>query len=225
MVGGGYSASRIKMKAGDTIVLTVGVVGAISSASINRSLENYDLLSVTSGTNGGNGTAKSSISNCIGGSAGQGGSASGGNYATHNGEAGIAGTTSSVSSSQIPTSGGAGGNAGYTGGNVGGTVGGGQSVSLMETVTVAGVAGKAGFIKIYRGNTNLDNNASELYTRLNYIESTGAQYIDTGVAPTTNMKLIINLTPISSSMSEHAIFGSTWAANGFFLMFYQNFYQ
>lgn len=208
--GGGYACSRIKMNKGDTIALTVGGVGVTSSASINSSFETYSALSVTNGANGGNATTSPTMAT---GSGGEGGKATGGNYANKNGGNGGTGKKAS----KAPASGGAGGTVGYTGGNAGGAGGG-----AGKDVSESGGAGAAGFIKIYRGNTNLDNNTSEPYTRLNYIESTGTQYIDTGVAPTTSMKVMINLTPISSGMSEHAIFGSTWAANGFFLMFYQN---
>lgn len=60
------------------------------------------------------------------------------------------------------------------------------------------------------------------YTELSYIQSSGTQYIDTGCVPSNTLKVAIKLTPISSGMSEHAIFGSTWSITGFFLMFYQN---
>lgn len=60
------------------------------------------------------------------------------------------------------------------------------------------------------------------YTELEYIESTGTQYINTGVSPTKNLKTEIVITPNSSGMSEHGVLGSTWAINGYFLMFYQN---
>lgn len=60
------------------------------------------------------------------------------------------------------------------------------------------------------------------YTEVEYIQSTGTQYINTGVSPTTSLKTEITITPTSGAMSEHGIFGSTWAINGYFLMFYQN---
>ena len=59
------------------------------------------------------------------------------------------------------------------------------------------------------------------YVPVEYIESTGTQYIDTGCIPSSGLMLEINLEPNSSGVSEHAIFGSAWSANGFFLMFYQ----
>jgi hypothetical protein len=60
------------------------------------------------------------------------------------------------------------------------------------------------------------------YTRLEYIEFTGSQYINTGVAPSTTLSTQIEITPNSSYLSEYATFGSTWSASGYFLMFYQN---
>ena len=138
--GGGYACSRIKMNAGDTIALTVGAVGATSSATIQSSLETYSSMSVTSGQNGNNPNGNP-------GTGGAGGVASGGNYANANGGAGSKGTSKY---SAIAT-GGAGGAAGYTGGNVGGAGGNGAGPYADET---QGRAGSTGFIKIYRGNTN-----------------------------------------------------------------------
>ena len=128
--GGGYSASRISLNKGDTIVLTVGAVGSTTKAIIDSSHNNsYDhTLQVTSGANG---TSGSSLTGA--GPGGAGGTASGGNYTNKNGGNGADGGT-----------GGAGGTAGYTGGNVGG------AGTTSKTVN----AGAKGFIKIYRGNTN-----------------------------------------------------------------------
>lgn len=60
------------------------------------------------------------------------------------------------------------------------------------------------------------------YQEVEYIQSSGTQYIDTGVSPSTNLITQVDFIPDSSAMSEHAIFGSTWSANGYFMMFYQN---
>lgn len=136
--GGGYACSRIKMTKGDSIALIVGAVGAVSSASINSSLETYSVMSVTSGTNGGNAGGSS------GGTGGAGGSATGGNYANNNGGTGGNGSVSIGSPISV---GGAGGAAGYTGGNVGGQ-------GAAGKVDAQGSPGSAGFVKIYRGNTN-----------------------------------------------------------------------
>ena len=59
------------------------------------------------------------------------------------------------------------------------------------------------------------------YTWLDYIESTGTQYINTGVAPTSDMEVEIAFTP-TGGLTENSIFGSSWSASGYFLMFYHN---
>lgn len=77
--------------------------------------------------------------------------------------------------------------------------------------------------KAYFGvETFEDRGLPSEYTQVAYIQSSGTQYINTGCAPSNTLKVAIKLTPISSGMSEHAILGSSWSANGFFLMFYQN---
>ena len=150
--GGGAAISRVKLKKGDVIELNSASVGATSYAIVNSSLETYDTLSVTSGSNGGNGYSLGS-SNTRGGSGGSGGSASGGNYANYNGKSGGngSGNRHTVGDSYA---GGGGGAAGYTGGNAGGHGAG----SYMNMDTTMGLyspgAGSAGFFKIYRGNTN-----------------------------------------------------------------------
>lgn len=140
--GGGYSCSRIKMNKGDTIVLTVGGVGATTSAKINSGVENYSSPQVTSGANGGAGTDGG------GGTGGAGGVASNGNYANTNGGAGSTGVNGSALN-------GAAGGAGGTGAN--GAPNGGAGASMKGWTdgsnTSAG-SGSAGFFKIYRGNTN-----------------------------------------------------------------------
>lgn len=140
--GGGYSCSRIMMNKDDTIILTVGGVGMTSSAKINSSIETYDTLSVTSGENG---TDADGWEGKVG-VGGAGGIASNGNYANEHGGNGSNGVNSS---SQGSATGGAGGAAGYTGGNVGGK--GAQGSAYNRP----GASGSAGFIKIYRGNTNI----------------------------------------------------------------------
>ena len=59
------------------------------------------------------------------------------------------------------------------------------------------------------------------YDFLEYIQSDGNQIIDTGVSPSANTQVAIQFSP-TGTMDEKAIFGSTWATNGFFLMFYRN---
>lgn len=149
--GGAYVCSRVKMKKGDTIVLVRGAVGSDTTATINSSLQNYSVMKATSGENG-----ETSDDRDVGGAGGYGGYAHGGNYANEHGgdggdgEGGVQYTNDGA--------GGVGGAAGYSGGNAGGK--GGYIVArpkdyLYECDKRRPGSGKAGFIKIYRGNTNV----------------------------------------------------------------------
>lgn len=60
----------------------------------------------------------------------------------------------------------------------------------------------------------------EGYTQLNYIQSTGTQYIDTGVVPSTALIAEITFACESNGIAENAIFGSAWSASGYFFMVY-----
>lgn len=60
------------------------------------------------------------------------------------------------------------------------------------------------------------------YTRLEYIESTGTQYIDTGIYASDDLMIKLQITPNPNYLSEYSILGVEWSLNGFFLMFYQN---
>ena len=148
--GGGYACSKVTLNKGDIITLTVGAVGKTTSAVVDSSHnDSYDhTLSVTSGANGGSGEGGTA------GSAGKGGVASGGNVDNKNGSNGKTGTSQS-SYSMSAISGGAGGATGYTGGNKGGA-----GADVNETAAGTAGSGSAGFIKIYRGNTNLSGGNS-----------------------------------------------------------------
>jgi hypothetical protein len=125
--GGGYSCSRVKLKKGETVELTVGSVGATSYAKINSSVETYNTISVTSGANGGNATiAGNGLYDYHPGGGGAGGIATGGNYANKNG--GYGGT--GYRDEEYDCRGGDGGAAGYTGGRVGGVGGEGGAAIL-----------------------------------------------------------------------------------------------
>lgn len=161
--GGGCAISRVKMNKGDTIVLAPGAVGSASSATINSSVETYAAMSVTSATNGGNASTSSA------GSAGSGGTASGGNHANYAGGAGKKGNSKTderilsvlednLMAITVTASSPAGGTAGYGDGNVGGKGAsakvGSTAGSYSPSLGSAG-AGSAGFVKIYRGDTNI----------------------------------------------------------------------
>lgn len=170
--GGGYACSKgIKLKKGDTIALVAATAGSTSSATIKSSVESYSALSVTSGGNASNSTTSAV------GAAGAGGVASGGNYANVNGGNGTKGTTRNFVSFGT-FYGGAGGATGYSGGNVGGQGGGlyydTDGYEAIINLLSPG-SGSAGFIKIYRGNTNpydgpvidpiLENNSWEVISQ------------------------------------------------------------
>lgn len=92
--GGGYSCSRVKLKKGDTIVVSPGAVGSDTVVTINSSLESYSTMRVTSGENGDGATQvlSGSYYYCYGGEdGGAGGVASGGNVSNINGNNGLAG--------------------------------------------------------------------------------------------------------------------------------------
>lgn len=150
--GGGYACSRVKLNKGDTVVITRSTT---CEAVINSSLETYSTMSVTSGGNGGAGTASASNKTASGGTGGTGGTASGGNYANNAGSKGKTGQSwkgnySKDVSYTVPS----GGAAGYSGGNKGGN-GGYQYFNSVAILVSKPTNGSAGFIKIYRGDTNV----------------------------------------------------------------------
>ena len=61
--------------------------------------------------------------------------------------------------------------------------------------------------------------------RVDYIESDGTQAINTGIKPSTGLVTEIELQPLEGHVGENAIFGASWAANGYFLMFYNSKYR
>lgn len=60
------------------------------------------------------------------------------------------------------------------------------------------------------------------YNGVGYIESNGLQKIDTGVAPSDDLVVTIDFQCMSDGITENAIFGSSWATNGFFLSAYKD---
>lgn len=148
--GGGYACSRVKMRKGDTVLVSPGAVHVASTATISSSLEIYDKLKVTPGSDGTDSSKKEFVS-LYAGSGGSGGVASGGNHMNADGKPGKNGITVKLDeTTHRYTPDVAGGAAGYEGGNVGGY--GGGSTKKYEPKT--GGLGSAGFIKIYRGDTN-----------------------------------------------------------------------
>ena len=96
---------------------------------------------------------------------------------------------------------------------------------IREFVPVMDKNGKTGMLDIINNkfytNTGTGTFVKEEPTQLKYIESTGTQYIDTEVKPSTTLETEISFIP-TDGLTEHAIFGSSWAADGYFLMFYHN---
>lgn len=147
--GGGYACSRIKMNKGDSIEIVCGAVGSSSSAEFQSSLETYNSIIVTSGKNGAN--SGTDVNNPTGGTGGAGGVASGGNYLNYDGGKGSNGTGST---SGFPN-GASGGKAGYTGGNAGASSPNTKRPYDTANKTYSANKGFAGFINIYRGDTNV----------------------------------------------------------------------
>lgn len=153
---GGYSCSEVMLRAGDTVILSPGTVGADSTAVFYSSREMYGTITVTSGGNGGGGTGSltGGVNNrpptLVGGAPGTGGKASGGNASNIDGGAGSVGNTNShgiYNSLNVPA-------AKSTTSIEGGTVGGSSSyVSYNESHSAEN--GQHGYIKVFRGNTNV----------------------------------------------------------------------
>lgn len=58
------------------------------------------------------------------------------------------------------------------------------------------------------------------YTELEYIQSSGTQYINTGIVPSSELITEITFACESNGIAENAIFGSAWSASGYFFMVY-----
>lgn len=52
---------------------------------------------------------------------------------------------------------------------------------------------------------------------LKYIESSGPQYINTGILPTKDIRIVMRCMPLDAQKDSHCYFGSTWATTGFML--------
>ncbi len=152
--GGGYACSRVKLKKDDIITFSPGAVGAVSSASVYSTIEEYEKLTVTSGGNGGAASTETAV-------VGTGGIASGGNYKNANGSNGNYQHVSKGIDPEYDAYGvvhGYGGVPGCEGGNTGGNGEGCvYDTSKSEDdylAVIPATRGSAGFIKIYRGDTN-----------------------------------------------------------------------
>lgn len=59
------------------------------------------------------------------------------------------------------------------------------------------------------------------YTEVEYIQSSGTQKIDADIYAESDIEVEIEFACLSNGCTENAIFGASWAANGFFLLAYQ----
>lgn len=146
---GGYCCSIVKLNAGDTVVISSLDIGNVATLYFNSSVEVYPNILVASGGNGGNASSSQS-GGASAGSAGIAGSVSGGNVDNIKGNNGSAGVARNRYGVNTATAGAAGG-AAINGGNAGGTGGG----YARGGGLVAPTSGKAGFVNISRGNTNV----------------------------------------------------------------------
>lgn len=53
------------------------------------------------------------------------------------------------------------------------------------------------------------------YKQLEYIQSSGTQYIDTGIAPSSTLKVVTTFTVNDDGWNNYSIFGSAWSESGF----------
>lgn len=160
--GGAVAISRVKLNAGDKVIISPSAVGDTSTVTINTTVEgeSYAKMTATSGANGTDGQATpwdgaTANEYFVAGTGGIGGTASGGNHANYNGGEGGNGRKDSMDSddgyddSDLNVSGGAGGTAGNANGNTGAK---GRDIVEGRVSTIN--YGKAGFVNIYAGNTN-----------------------------------------------------------------------
>lgn len=149
--GGGYARSIVKLNKGDTVTITALAVGSTATVYINSSIDIYPNILVSSGS-----TGKVPDAYTSGGTGGAGGVASGGTEENINGSKGSTGSNKKVTTySQSKATGGAGGAPGHTDGNKGGTGSQGGYNGSANVLSNNPGSGKAAFVKIYRGNTNV----------------------------------------------------------------------
>ena len=157
--GGAYSCSRIKMLAGETIVIDGSLaIGGTVTVNLNSSLETYPAMIVVSGKDGTDASQENAYRDGKVGVGGAGGTASNGNYKNINGGIGGDGQYfEDFANKAIHIDGGVGGTAAHEDGNVGGVGGGCDYKYSMFSSTLtpfSGASGNQAFVKIYRGDTN-----------------------------------------------------------------------
>lgn len=63
------------------------------------------------------------------------------------------------------------------------------------------------------------------FQEVEYITSSGTQWINTQLSPSNTLSLEFAITPSGSNQTENAILWDEWDANAIFLMFYNNKYR
>ena len=201
--GGAYAASVVKLKKDNTITFASLGIGGVATVNFNSSVNAYPTITVESGKNGGSGHTYSGGGNSsyIAPSGGKGGTASGGNVTNINGSNGGKGTVADGVDvrSDVVTTGGAGGKPGHTDGRTGGKGGyfSGYSNEIAPT------NGKAGFVRISRGNTNA------LFPE--YLAFNADMVFDTGIYCTQNTTIDISFT--NENDSANYLYGARTSDN------------
>ena len=144
--GGGYGASIVKLKKGDAVQMVIGRVGEATSAAISSTAgESYAQIVVEPGGSGAN------ASNSSVGSAGLAGAVSGGNLYNLPGSNGKSGGSNwAYSRDDVTVAARAGGLPGHADGNQGGA-----SSGCTNGTRYAAGSGRAGFVRVSRGRTNV----------------------------------------------------------------------
>lgn len=149
--GSGFGCSRIKLNKGDTVKITI-VSGGNTTVEINSTADSYPSIIVTPGDNGTSGSNYGKTA----GKGGKGGISSGGTVSNLTGNAGANGNTNTGSSGGATVWAANGGSPAHSEGNTGGKGGYGSLwVTDGNLKTTPPTNGQPGFIKIYRGDTNI----------------------------------------------------------------------
>ena len=144
--GGGYGASIVKLKKGDRVVMTIGDVGEATVAVMEATAgESYAEIVAEPGGNGAN-ASRSSV-----GTAGLAGEVRGGNLQNiPGGDGRLGGSAWAYEKDDVTIAAKAGGMPGHGDGNAGG-----MSSYCTNGVRYNAGSGRAGFVRISRGGTNV----------------------------------------------------------------------
>ena len=88
---------------------------------------------------------------------------------------------------------------------------------------ICGIALTLGSVEIFRWNKyEVTTLLPDGYTPVEYIQSSGTQYIDPKVSAKNISKMDTGLIALSNGLSIDPIYGADWSTQGYFLIFYQN---